>query len=238
LTDQPRDASASREMNMAEDRNGFWLLAAGALLFAAAFLIGMEWLDLDQMAQGPVSAGALLALATAAFGLPYAAREVLYRKTNWLLVAFLLLLIPIFHAVGAGVFSLLFKNAADAAAAASAAADAAAMDPSSMVMQAAPPEPTTTPQMLMGLAAGAAGAAGPLLLLALLPWLRARGARPWLFAAALVALAWWGAMSVRQVTVANNYDLAVTVFLPWQILLAFFLSHLLRASPPKDAPAP
>jgi hypothetical protein len=198
-------------------------------------VVAIEWFHLDQMAQGTVSAGLMVALGTILFGLPYALRELLRRKTNWWLIAFLLLLIPIFHAVGTGVFFYVSNRIAEGA---TQLADAAASaDPASMTMQ-AEPDATTTPRMFIGLAAGAAGAIGPLLALGLLPWLRARGARPWLFVAALVALAWWGAMGVRLATVESTYDVAVTIFLPWQILFAFFLSHLIKASPPKDAAAP
>ncbi len=217
---------------MAEDRNGFWLLAAGALLFAAAFIAGMEWLHLDQAAQGPASAGALIALGTLLFGLPYAARELLHRQTNWWLVAFLLLLIPIFHAVGAGIFFYVSNKIAEAAAQMAEAA-AMATDPEAMMQYA--PEGSTTPKLFMGLAAGFAGAAGPLLALALLRRLRAPGARLWLLAGALVALAWWGGMGVRLATIESTYDVAATIFLPWQVLFAFFLSLLLRPSPPKGA---
>jgi hypothetical protein len=232
LTDQPRDASASREMNMAEDRNGFWLLAAGALAFALAFVLGIDWLHLDQVAEGPVTAAALIALGTLLFGLPYALREVLRRETNWLLVAFLLILIPVFHAVGAGAFYYVSDAIAKAALRAAEAA-AASTDPEAM-MQAAP-EGSTTPRMLMGLAAGFAGALGPMLALALMRRLRAAAASPWLLVGAVIALAWWGGMGMRLATFEITYDMAVTLFLPWQILLAFFLSLLLRPSPPKGA---
>lgn len=219
---------------MAEDRNGFWLLAAGALVFAAGFLLATEWLNLDD-AQGGLEPPVLLALCTILFGLPYAARELLGRKTNWLLIAFLLILIPVFQYAAANVFVYVSSQTAEAAARMAESA-AQAADPTEMA-EAAPPGATTS-AMFIGLAAGFAGAIGPLLALALLPWLRAPGADPRLFAAAALALAWVAAMGVRLTNVESAYDLVVTVFLPWQILLACFLSRLIKASPPKDAAAP
>jgi hypothetical protein len=216
---------------MAEDRDGFWLLAAGALLFAAAFLLGNQWLHLgeSETANPPL----LLGLCTIAFGLPYAAREILARKTNWLLVGFLLIVIPLFQFAAAYVFTYVSTQVADAAARAAEAA-ATATDPAAMMAPAT--EGSTTPQMFIGLAAGAAGAIGPLLVAGLLPGLRAAGVRLWVYAAGLLALAWWGAMGVRLTNVESAYDLVVTLFLPWQFLLAFILAYVLKASPRKDAP--
>lgn len=218
---------------MAEDRNGFWLLAAGALLFAAAFLIAYQKLGLGETEA--LDPPVLLGLCTIVFGLPYAAREVLARKTNWLLVGFLILVIPLFHFAAAYVFTYVSTQVQEAAVRAAEAA-ATATDPADMMQPAA--EAATTSQMFIGLAAGFAGALGPLLLAFLLPWLRAPGARPWPFLAGLLALAWWGGMGVRLTNIENAWDLVITVFLPWQVLLAFILAHLLRASPRKDAPAP
>lgn len=217
---------------MAEDRNGFWLLAAGALLFAAAFLLGNQWLHLGESERANPTL--LLGLCTICFGLPYAAREILTRRTNWWLVGLLLIVVPLFHALAAYVFAYVSAHAADAAAQAAEAA-ANATDPAAMMAPAA--EGSTTSQMFIGLAAGAAGAIGPLLLAALLPWLRAPGVRPWTVLAGLVALAWWGATGLRLATVESAWDLVITLFFPWQVLLAFILAHLLRASPRKDAPA-
>lgn len=218
---------------MAEDRNGFWLLAAGALLFAAAFLIGNEWLRLgdSETANPPL----LLGLCTIAFGLPYAAREILARRTNWLLVLFLLVLIPLAHALAAYVFMGVSAKVGEAAAAAAEAALNA--DPASMEMAPATPTESTTPKMFIGLAAGAAGALVPLLAAGLLPWLRKAGVLPWPFLAGLLALAWWGAMGLRLADDTSAYDLVVTLFLPWQALFAFVLAYALKPSPRKDVPA-
>jgi len=216
---------------MAEDRNGFWLLAAGALAFAAAFLLATEWLNLDETEA--LDPPVLLGLCTVFFGLPYAAREVLARKTNWVLVAFLILLIPLFHFLATYVFTYASTQVEEAAVRAAEAA-ASATDPAEMMQPAA--EGATTSKMFIGLAAGFAGAVGPLLLVGLLPWLRAAGVRPWPFVAGLLALTWWGAMGLRLADVESAHDLVVTLFLPWQMLLAFILAHLLRASPGKDAP--
>src|SRR5438105_3229323 len=115
---------------MAEDRDGFWLLAAGALLFAAAFLLGNLWLHLgDSERANPTL---LLGLCTISFGLPYAAREILRRRTNWLLIGFLLIVVPLFHALAAYVFTYVSAHVADAAAQAAEAA-ANATDPSAMM---------------------------------------------------------------------------------------------------------
>ncbi|HYI49135.1 MAG TPA: hypothetical protein VEX35_11800 [Allosphingosinicella sp.] len=216
---------------MAEDRNGFWLLAAGALLFAATFLIAYQGLKLGETEA--LEPPMLLGLCTIAFGLPYAAREVMARSTNWVLVAFLLVVIPLFHGLAAYVFTYVSSQMQEAAAQAQEAA-AMATDPAEMMQPAA--EGATTSKMFIGLAAGFAGAL-PLLLAGLLPWLRAPGVRPWTCVAGLLLLAWWGAMGVRLAEVESAYDLVITLFLPWQVLLAFILSHLLRASPRKDAPA-
>ena len=217
---------------MAEDRNGFWLLAAGALLFSAAFLLGNQWLHLgDSESANPT---VLLGLCTISFGLPYVVREVLARRTNWLLVGFLLIVVPLFHALAAYVFAYVSAHVADAAAQAAEAA-ANATDPTAMMAPAS--EGSTTSLMFIGLAAGAAGAIGLLLLAGLLPWLRAPGVRPWAVLAGLIALAWWGAMGLRLASVESAWDLAITLFLPWQVLLAFILAHLLKASPRKDGPA-
>jgi hypothetical protein len=218
-----------RQADMAEDRNGFWLLAAGALLFAAAFLIAYQGLGLGETEA--LDPPMMLGLCTIVFGLPYAAREVLMRRTNWLLVGFLLLVIPLFHFGAAYVFTLVSTQVQEAAVQAAEAA-AMATDPAEMMQPAA--EGATSSKMLIGLAAGLAGAL-PLLLAGLLPWLRAPTARPWLVLAGLVALAWWGGISVRLADIENPYDVAATIFLPWQVLLAWFLSLLLRPSPPKEA---
>lgn len=214
---------------MAEDRNGFWLLAAGALLFAATFLIAYQWLGLGETEA--LDPPMLLGLCTVVFGLPYAAREVLARRTNWLLVGFLILVIPLFHFAAAYVFTYVSTQVQEAAAQAAEAA-AMAADPADMMQPST--EGATTSKMLIGLAAGLAGAL-PLLLAGLLPWLRAPGARLWTVLAGLLALSWWGGMGIRLTNIEDAYDLVVTVFLPWQVLLAFFLSQLLRASPPKAA---
>ena len=217
---------------MAEDRNGFWLLAAGALLFAAAFLLGNQWLHLgDSEGSNPPL---LLGLCTITFGLPYAAREILARRTNWLLVGLLLIVVPLFHALAAYVFTYVSTQVADAAARA---AEAAATSTDPAAMMAPSSEGSTTAQMFIGLAAGAAGAIGPLLLTCLLRPLRAPGFSHWACIAGLLALAWWGGTGLRLATVESAWDLAITLFLPWQVLLAFILSHLLKASPRKDAPA-
>ncbi|HVQ08224.1 MAG TPA: hypothetical protein VMS43_07290 [Allosphingosinicella sp.] len=216
---------------MAEDRNGFWLLAAGALLFAAVFLFAYQWLGLGETEA--LDPPVLLGLCTIVFGLPYAAREVLARRTNWLLVGFLILLVPLFHALAAYVFTYVSTQVQEAAARAAEAA-AMATDPADMMQPAA--EGATASKMFIGLAAGLAGAL-PLLLAGLLPWLRAPGTRLWPVLAGLVALAWWGGISVRLADIENSWDVAATIFLPWQVLFAFMLAHLLRPSPPKG-PAP
>lgn len=216
---------------MAEDRNGFWLLAAGALLFAAAFLLGNEWLKLgDGETSNPPL---LLGLCTIVFGLPYVLRELLARRTNWVLVLFLLVLVPLFHALATYIFVLTSAQVAQTAQQATEAALNA--DPAAMEMA---PEATasTTPKMFIGLAAGGAGAI-PLLLALLLPWLRKVGERPWPYLAGMAALAWWGAMGLRLADDTSAWDMAVTLFLPWQVLFAFLLAHLLKASPRKDAAA-
>ena len=103
-----------------------------------------------------------------------------------------------------------------------------AADPADMMQPST--EGATTSKMLIGLAAGLAGAL-PLLLAGLLPWLRAPGAPPLAVLAGLLALSWWGGMGMRLTNIEDAYDLAVTVFLPWQMLLAFFLSQLLEGLP-------
>ncbi|MEA3015265.1 MAG: hypothetical protein QOD42_3810 [Sphingomonadales bacterium] len=220
---------------MAEDRNGFWLLAAGALLFAVGFLLGLEWLKLDEKLawlEPPV----LVALCTILFGIPYVLRE-FWRQTNWALVAYLLILIPLFHFLAAD--TLLYVSNALSEAAGQIAAQAAAAAEMGEAVQ-VPPDPAAIIHLGAGLMAGFVGAIGPLLAVGLLRWLRRPGASPLLFIAALLTLTWWSGLGMRLVG-EDAYDavtLIALVFLPWQILLAFFLSHLLRASPPKAPPAP
>jgi hypothetical protein len=196
---------------MEKDRDGFWLLALGALAFTTAFILGNKYLIHGDQ-QPPLDPPTLIALCTLLFGLPYAIRE-LMRKTNLLLLAYLLVVIPVAHAV----------------------ATLAATWASSQEWDAELGLPV--PPLLVGLAGGFAGAFLCVLPL-FLPRLRAADARPAMFAAALVALAWWGGMGGKLVDSSSAYEMAALVYFPWQIILACFLSRLIRASPPKDAAAP
>ena len=121
---------------MAEDRNGFWLLAGGALLFAVGFVLGLEWLKLDEKLtwlEPPV----LVALCSILFGIPYVLRE-LWRQTNWALVAYFLILIPLFHFLA--TYTLLYVSNAMSEAAGQMAAQAAAAAEMGEAVQ-APPDP-------------------------------------------------------------------------------------------------
>jgi hypothetical protein len=195
---------------MEKDRDGFRLLALGALAFAAAFVLANKYLlsgDQDPALDPPT----LIALGTVLFGLPLAIRE-LKRKTSWSLLIYLLIGIPAAHAVATLVATWASTQEWDAELG------------------------LPVPPLLVGLAGGFAGALVSLLLLFLLR-LRAAGAGPATFAAALVALTWWGGVAGKLVDSSSAYEMAVLVYFPWQIILAFFLSRLLRPSPPKDAAA-
>jgi len=148
----------------------------------------------------------LLSLYTIAFGLPYALGE-LARKTNWLAIFYLIVLVPAAHYGAMYAFLWLTAEGQEVA------------------------SPLTA-----GLFSGFVGAALSFLALFLLG-LRAPGAGPLAFGAGLVLLTGWGGLGMWLINPEGEGPLTyiLPLFLPWQLIFAFFLSVLLRASPRRGA---
>jgi len=185
---------------MSEQKVAFGLFVLGALLFAAA-VAAPFWSDDDK---------ALLCMIL--FGLPYVLRA-LTRRTNWLAVLYLVLLIPAFYFAAwmAAVYAW------------------AAMLGGSLI---SPPRS----MLVAGLAGGFAGSTLSLLAL-LLPGLRADSARWALRIAGIALLTGLGGVGLAMADPGKAWHLVLWLFLPWQIAFAYFLSRLLKPSPPKGAPA-
>lgn len=197
------------------NRTGLGLFALGALLFAALFYVAttysiLGW-SVNDMGEPVLDPAILVALYTIAFGLPYALYE-LTRRTNWLTLLFLLILIPAAHYGAIAAFLWLSSSGAEAAETGIAA----------------------TPGLLPGLLAGFTGAALSFLALFVLG-LRSTRAGPLVFLAGIVLLTAWGGISMLLLNpnlespTALNFILPI--FLPWQLIFGFFLSALLRPSP-------
>ena len=197
------------------NRTGLALFALGALLFAALFYVAttysiLGW-SVNDMGEPALDPAILVALYTIAFGLPYAVYE-LTRRTNWLVLPFLLILIPAAHYGAIAAFLWLSSSAAEAAETGLAA----------------------TPGLLPGLLAGFAGSALSFLALFVLG-LRSAKAGPLVFLAGIVLLTGWGGISMLLLNpdLENPGALSfiLPIFLPWQLIFGFFLSVLLRPSP-------
>lgn len=190
------------------NRTGFLLLALGALLFAGVFYLASSQQMLGWSDETSTDPRLLISLYTIAFGLPYALWE-LTRRTNWLVIPFLIVLVPLAHyaAMTAG-FALIGEM-----------------------------QELSSP-FLTGAAAGFVGAALSFLALYLLG-LRAPGAGPMTFGAGLVLLTAWGGVAMKLIPEQPErvLDVILPVYLPWQIIFAFFLAALLRPSPPRGATA-
>ena len=194
------------------NRTGLAMLALGALLFAAVFYVATTYNMLGWTAESTGDESIWLgppirvALYTIAFGLPYALWE-LTRRTNWLAIIFLLILVPAAH-YGA-MYAFLWYTA----------------------------EGQATEGLLMaGFLAGFVGAALSFLALFILG-LRAAKAGIAVFAAGLLILTGWGGLGMKLLNLESESPGALTfilpIFLPWQLIFAFFLSAMLRPSPPR-----
>ena len=197
------------------NRTGLGLFALGALLFSALFYVAttysiLGW-SVNDMGEPTLDPAILVALYTIAFGLPYAVFE-LTRRTNWLAILFLLILVPAAHYGAMAAFLWLSSTGAEGAETGLAA----------------------TPGLLPGLLAGFAGSALSFLALFVLG-LRSAKAGPLVFLAGIVLLTAWGGVSMLLLNpnlenpTALNFILPI--FLPWQLIFGFFLSALLKPSP-------
>ncbi|HTU10346.1 MAG TPA: hypothetical protein VMG08_05540 [Allosphingosinicella sp.] len=200
------------------NRTGFALLALGALLFSALLYVAMTYHILGWPSDTETEAGLgpqeLIALYTIVFGLPYALYT-LARGGNVLKVVFLVLLIPAIH-YGA-IYLFLWWTA-----------EGQAMAPAINDMGEEIAGPAVSPAVIGGVLAGLAGALVSFALVALLG-LRAATAGFVVFLAGLLLLALWGGVGFWLLgdTPERPIDLILKLFLPWQLIFAFFLSALL-----------
>jgi hypothetical protein len=204
------------------NRTGLGLFALGALLFAALFYVAttysiLGW-SVNDLGEPSIDPNLLVAIYTVAFGLPYVLFE-LTRRTNWLALLFLLILVPAAHYGAMAAFMWLSSKGAEAAAETGLAA---------------------TPGLLPGLLAGFAGSALSFLALFVLG-LRAAKAGPMVFLAGLILLTAWGGISMLLLNPDPENPGALSfilpIFLPWQLIFGFFLSALLRPSPKRGVAA-
>ena len=208
------------------NRTGFALLALGALLFSALLYAAMTYQILGWPADTEVEPGIdpriLIALYTIVFGLPYALYE-LTRRTNILKVLFLLVLIPAVH-FGA-IYVFLWWTAEGQAM-------APAIDEMGNEIAG-----SASPALIGGLLAGFAGALVSFGLVALLG-LRAASAGIVVFLAGLLLLTACGGLGLWLLgDTPGPLDLVLRLYLPWQLIFAFFLSALLRPSPARGTVA-
>jgi hypothetical protein len=198
------------------NRTGLALLALGALLFAAVFYVATTYNILGWTAEAGVGENEgltppmLVALYTIAFGLPYALYE-LTRRTNWLVLLFLIIIVPAAH-YGAMYAFLWYTSQGE----------------------------SIDALLVAGFLAGFAGAALSFLALFILG-LRAATAGVAVFAAGLLLLTAWGGLGMKLLNLEGESTGPLTfilpLFLPWQLIFAFFLSALLRPSPPRGTVA-
>jgi hypothetical protein len=188
------------------NRSGFAAFVLGALLFAGLFYLAstkniLGWGD-DSVSDPRI----LIALYTIAFGLPYALLE-LTRKTNFLAILFVLILIPAAHYGAMTAFLAWIGEMQE-----------------------------LTNPLVTGAVAGFAGAALSFLALFILG-LRSPGAGIAVFLAGLLLLTGWGALGIKLLPEQpeGTLDLVLRLYLPWQLIFGFFLSALLRASPKRGA---
>ena len=209
------------------NRTGFALLALGALLFSALLYAAITYQILgwpsDTDADPAFSPQMLIALYTIVFGLPYALYE-LTRRTDILKILFLLVLIPAVH-FGAMYVFLWWT------------AEGQALAPQIDEMGNEIAGSGMSPALIGGLLAGFAGAAVSFALVALLR-LRAATAGVVAFLAGLLLLTAAGGLGLWLLgDTPEAKDVVLKLFLPWQLIFAFFLSALLRASPPRGTVA-
>ena len=199
------------------NRTGLGLFALGALLFAALLYVAttnsiLGW-SVNDMGEPTIEPTLLVALYTIVFGLPYALYE-LTRRTNWLVLLFLLILVPAAQYGAMNAYLWLSSKGVEGGEGSALAA---------------------TPGLLPGLLAGFAGAAASFLVLFLLG-LRAAKAGPAVFVGGLVLLTAWGGISMLLLNPDMENPSALSfilpIFLPWQLIFGFFLTALQRPSPP------
>ena len=148
---------------------------------------------------------------TVLFGLPYVARE-LWRRTNWLAVGYFLLVVPAFHRAAMEAAAWAFRNAPG-------------------VRGDSFPPPGA--EILTGLAGGLVG--GLSLLLLALPALRSSAPGWWRLAGlGLAALTLIGGLVIGFV---GEFAL-IAIYPIWQVSYGWFLSRLIRPSPPRGAERP
>ena len=184
---------------MSEQKVAFGLFILGALLFAAAVAAPFWSDDIDGKAF----------LCMILFGLPYVLRA-LARRTNWLAVLYLVLLVPAFF-VAAWIAALYTWGA---------------MNGGSLV-------PPSGAMLVAGLAGGLVGSVLSFLAL-FLPGLRVAGARPALMIAGIALLTALGGVGLEMADTGAAWSQVLWLFLPWQIVFGYFLSRLLRPSPAKS----
>ena len=209
------------------NRTGFALLALGALLFSALLYSAITYQILgwptDNDIDPALNPQILTALYTVVFGLPYALYE-LTRRTNILKLLFLLVLIPAIHYGALWVFMWWT-------------AEGQALAPAFDEMGNEIAGSALSPALIGGLLSGFAGAAVSFVLLALLR-LRARTAGPVVFLAGLLLLTISGGLGLWLLgDPPEAKNVVLRLFLPWQLIFAFFLSALLRPSPARGTVA-
>ena len=190
------------------NRSGFAAFVLGALLFAGVFWLAVTRNMLGWNDESTADPRLLVALYTIAFGLPYALLE-LTRRTNLLALLFVLILIPAAHFGAMTAFMAWIGE----------------------MQELGNP-------LITGAVAGFAGAALSFLALFILN-LRAPGAGIAVFLAGLLLLTGWGALGMKLLPEQPESitDLLLRLYLPWQLIFAFFLSALLRPSPPRGTVA-
>lgn len=190
------------------NRSGFAAFVLGALLFAGIFWLAATRNMLGWNDESTTDPRLLVALYTIAFGLPYALLE-LTRRTNFLAILFVLILIPAAHYGAMTAFMAWIGEMQELG------------------------NPLVT-----GAVAGFTGAALAFLALFILG-LRAASAGIAVFLAGLLLLAGWGAIGMKLLPEQPEsvVDLLLRLYLPWQIIFGFFLSALLRPSPPRGTVA-
>ena len=209
------------------NRTGFALLGLGALLFSALLYSAITYQILgwpsDTDVDPAFSPQMLVALYTIVFGLPYALYE-LTRRTDILKLLFLLVLVPAIH-FGA-IYVFMWWTA-----------EGQTLAPAVDEMGNEIAGSALSPALIGGLLSGFAGAAVSFALLAVLR-LRAATAGLVAFLAGLLLLTASGGVGLWLLgDTPEAKDLVLKLFLPWQLIFAFFLSALLRPSPPRGTVA-
>ena len=152
-----------------------------------------------------------LEVFTMLFGLPYVLREIT-RRTNWLLILYFLVLIPGIHWAATQAAVRVYGE----------------MHESNSLLTA-------------GLVGGLVGAGLAFLVLRLVRQLSAEGKTGRLMLIGLIGLVVLTLVGGFGLNLAadpsNSYRLVAWLYLPWQIVFAWFLSRLIRLSPPKGEPA-